>query len=161
MSTVVDQVKDFTYTSVGVNLVVADAVTAEVRKQRTHAFDRLGSMGERANELLDDIELETPESLEPHAKKARKQGKAALKDFRAWADPRAVKLEDRLPEPVAERVVSGRKQTWDFLGVKPKTTRKKTSAKKRSTKKTASKKAASAKKTVTETVDTAAEAITY
>lgn len=91
MTAVLDQVKSVAYTSVGVNLVVTDAVVGRT--------------------------VPTPEFAEPHAKQARKQGKKALKEFRARTEPRAVEFESRLPEQVGDRLASGRVKAWDFIGI--------------------------------------------
>ena len=91
MTAVLDQAKSAAYTTVGVNLVVTDALVGRT--------------------------VPTPEFAQTHAKQARKQGKKALKDLRARTEPRAIELEGRLPEPVGERLATGRVKAWDFIGI--------------------------------------------
>ena len=52
MPAVLDQMKDAAYTSVGVNLLVSDAVVSNVRKNREELLGRLGEPGERRSRVF-------------------------------------------------------------------------------------------------------------
>jgi hypothetical protein len=91
MTEVLDQAKTVAYTTVGVNLLVTDAIVGR--------------------------KVPAPEFAEEHAVKARKEGKKALKKLRARTEPRAVEFEARFPDPVAERMADGRTRAWDWVGI--------------------------------------------
>ncbi|MEM7140852.1 MAG: hypothetical protein AAF548_07430 [Actinomycetota bacterium] len=91
MTAVLDQVKNAAYASVGVNLLVTDAIVGR--------------------------ELPAPEFVEEHASIARKQATEALTDFRARTEPRAIEFEGRFPEQVADVMASNRVKAWDFIGI--------------------------------------------
>ena len=91
MSTVIEQVKNAAYTSVGVNLLVTDAIVGR--------------------------EVNTPKAVAEHASLARTQATQALTDLRGRTEPRATKVVERLPEQVAGAVETGRKAAWGFLGI--------------------------------------------
>jgi hypothetical protein len=91
MTAVLDQVKNAAYTSVGVNLLVTDAIVGR--------------------------EVPTPEFAEEYSVTARKQATEALTDFRARTEPRAEKFESRLPEQVASRLATNRAKAWEFIGI--------------------------------------------
>ena len=88
MSEVLEQVKSAAYTSVGVNLLVTDAIVGR--------------------------ELPAPEFIEEHATLARKHATKALKDFRAFSEPRAVKLTEQLPSSVAAAITDNQQQSVGF-----------------------------------------------
>lgn len=91
MTTVIDQVKNAAYASVGVNLLVTDALVGH--------------------------EVSTPEFAIEHASIARKQATDALTGLRARTEPRASKLEARFPEKVASALASSRTKAWTFVGI--------------------------------------------
>ena len=91
MTAVLDQVKNAAYASVGVNLLVTDAIVGR--------------------------ELPTPELVAEHTTIARKQATEALTDFRARTEPRVQELEARLPGQVAEVMATNRAKAWDFIGI--------------------------------------------
>lgn len=125
MTAVLDQVKKSAYASVGVNLLVTDAIVGR--------------------------EVAAPDFVEEHASKARKEATSALTQFRARTEPHAANLESRLPEQVADVLSTNRSKAWTFIGINaPKakapakaTTAKKAApkAKKRAAKKTTKKSA--------------------
>jgi hypothetical protein len=117
MPAVLDQMKDVAYTSVGVNLLVGDAVATEVRKNSEELLERLGEPGERVQKFLDENEISTPDFVEEYATKARSAATESLTDLRGRMAPRTDKLVERLPERVGEAVLTGRKQMWDFIGI--------------------------------------------
>ena len=118
MTAVLDQMKDVAYTSVGVNLLVTDAVVDNVRKNRTDFLGRLGETGERVEKFLDDNQLDAPEFLDEYTTKARKVATESLTDLRARMAPRTDELVERLPERMGEALNTSRGQVWDFLGIK-------------------------------------------
>ncbi len=91
MSEVLEQVKTAAYASVGVNLLVTDAIAGR--------------------------EVPTPDFIEEHATLARKHATKALKEFRAFTEPRAAKLSEQLPSRVAELISDNRNKAWDFIGI--------------------------------------------
>ncbi len=91
MSEVLEQVKSAAYASVGVNLLVTDAIVGR--------------------------EVSTPDFIEEHATLARKHATRALKEFRAFTEPRAAKLSEQLPSRVAEVISDNRNKAWDFIGI--------------------------------------------
>ncbi len=91
MSAVLTQVKDAAYTSVGVNLLVTDAIVGR--------------------------EVPTPKFVGDHAEIARTKATEALTDFRGRTDPRAMELVDNLPDPIADVITTGRTKAWDFIGI--------------------------------------------
>ena len=91
MSTVIEQVKNAAYASVGVNLLVTDAVVGR--------------------------EVSAPEFAAEHASIARTQATEALTDLRGRTEPLAATLTERLPEPVGDAIQTGRKAAWDFIGI--------------------------------------------
>lgn len=91
MSEVLEQVKSAAYASVGVNLLVTDAIAGR--------------------------EISTPDFIEEHATLARKHATKALKEFRAFTEPRAAKLSEQLPSRVAEVIIDNRNKAWDFIGI--------------------------------------------
>ena len=147
MTTVLDQMEQAAYTTVGVPLLVGDAVVAEARKNRDELIDRMGDRGDRFEKFFQDNELTAPEFLEEYTTKARKVATESLTDLRARLAPTTERLVEQLPDNVGEVVITSRNDFWDFLGIeapkkaKPaakatKTTAKKakTTAKKRTTK---------------------------
>ena len=91
MSEVLEQVKSAAYASVGVNLLVTDAIVGR--------------------------ELPAPEFIEEHTALARKHATKALKNFRAFSEPRAIRLTEQLPSSVAEAITDNRNKAWDFIGI--------------------------------------------
>lgn len=88
---VLEHVKAAAYASIGVNLLVTDAIVGR--------------------------EVPTPDFIEEHATLARKNATKALKEFRACTDPRADELSERLPPRVAEVFNESRARVWDFIGI--------------------------------------------
>jgi hypothetical protein len=152
MNAVLEQVKNAAYTSVGVNLLVTDAVTDNVREQADKALRRLGPVGERATVLVASTSVPTPDFLAPHLQTARQQATEALVELRTRLEPRAVELESRLPKPLKNAARTSRHAAWDFLGIEAPKPAAKTSAapkaarpaKKAAARKRAAKKAATA-----------------
>ncbi len=91
MPAVIEQVKNAAYTSVGVNLLVTDAVVGH--------------------------EVTTPDFIEEHTTLARERATKALTGLRARTEGPATKFAGRLPEPVADVITSGRTRAWDFIGI--------------------------------------------
>ncbi|MFT5202919.1 MAG: hypothetical protein ACI9C1_002316 [Candidatus Aldehydirespiratoraceae bacterium] len=91
MTAVLDQVKNAAYASVGVNLLVTDAIVGR--------------------------ELPAPEMVAEHTTIARKQATEALTDLRARTEPRVQKFEARFPGQVAEVMATNRTKAWDFIGI--------------------------------------------
>lgn len=116
MPAVIEQAKNAAYTSVGINLLVTDALVGR--------------------------EISAPKQLAEQAAAARSQAAATLTDFRGRTEPLAAKVAERLPEQVADAMQTGRNAAWTFIGIdapKPATatTAKKTT--KKTTKKAAEK----------------------
>ena len=110
MPAVLEQVKAVAYASVGVNLLVTDAIVGR--------------------------EVPTPSFVGDHADVARTKATEALTEFRGRTEPRAVKFVGKLPDPIADVVTTGRTAAWDFIGIDaPKPAKKAASAKKTSAKK--------------------------
>ena len=138
MSEVLEQVKSAAYASVGVNLLVTDAIVGR--------------------------ELPAPEFIEEHATLARKHATKALKDFRAFSEPRAVKLTEQLPSRVAEAITDNRNKAWDFIGIEAPAVATKSTTTKRPTAKvkkpaTGTKTAAKASQPAAATKTAAAESV--
>jgi hypothetical protein len=91
MSTVLEQVKSAAYTSVGVNLLVTDAIVGH--------------------------EVSTPDFIQEHTTLARKHATDALTDFRAYTEPRATKIAEQLPEQLGDAMTTSRTRAWDFIGI--------------------------------------------
>jgi len=142
MTAVLDQVKNVAYTSVGVNLIISDAVANTIREQRPEIAERLE---EQAEKLFSSVNISVPGFVEEQAEIARKHGADALIKLHEGNVTRAAKLEERLPARVGEVMNERRQAAWEFLNVEApvakKTPAKKTSAKKTSAKKTTAKKA--------------------
>jgi len=138
MTAVLDQVKNVAYTSVGVNLILSDAVANSIREQRPELAERIE---ERAEKLFSSVKINVPNFVEEQAEIARKHGSEALIKFHKGSEARAAKLEERLPTRVSEVVNERRQAAWEFLNVEAPTAAKKSSTKKASTKKASAKKA--------------------
>ena len=91
MTAVIDQVKNAAYTSVGVNLLVTDAIVGR--------------------------EVPAPKQLAEHAATARSQATEALTEWRGRTEPIAAKVAERLPEQVADAMMTGRNKGWEFIGI--------------------------------------------
>ncbi len=91
MPAVLEQVKTAAYASVGVNLLVTDAVVGH--------------------------EVTAPEFIEVHTSLARKHATEALTELRARTEEPATKFAGRFPEPVADVMTSSRTKAWDFIGI--------------------------------------------
>ena len=91
MTAVIDQVKKSAYASVGVNLLVTDAIVGR--------------------------EVPAPDFAEEHVSIARKEATKALTEFRARTEPQAAKIEARLPEQVADVLSTNRTKAWTFIGI--------------------------------------------
>ena len=112
MSTVIEQVKNAAYTSVGVNLLVTDAIVGR--------------------------EVTTPKAVAEHASLARTQATQALTELRGRTEPVATKVAERLPEPVGDAIQTGRKAAWNFIGIEaPKAEKAAKKTAKKTTKKAA------------------------
>ncbi|MDE0066383.1 MAG: hypothetical protein OXN44_05860 [Acidimicrobiaceae bacterium] len=108
MSEVLEQVKSAAYASVGVNLLVTDAIVGR--------------------------EVPAPDFIEEHATLARKHATKALTDFRALTEPHAIRLTGQLPSSVAEKLTDNRNKAWEFIGIEaPSAAAKTTKANKRQT----------------------------
>jgi len=128
MTAVIDQVKNAAYTSVGVNLIISDAVANRIREQRPEFAERIE---ERAEKLLSSIKV--PDFVDEQAEIARRHGAEALIKFHEGNQARAAKLEERLPARLSEVVNERRDAAWNFLNVEapaPKASSKKASSKK-------------------------------
>lgn len=108
MPAVLEQVKNAAYTSVGVNLLVTDAIVGR--------------------------EVPAPKQFADHAATARTQATQALTDFRSRTEPLAGKVAARLPEPVADAMQTGRNAAWNFIGIEAPKAAKPTKAAKKSAK---------------------------
>ena len=106
MPAVIEQAKNAAYTSVGINLLVTDAIVGR--------------------------EVPAPKQFAEHAATARKEATEALTDLRGRTEPLAAKVAERLPEQVADAMQTGRNAAWSFIGIEaPKAaTAKKATAKK-------------------------------
>ena len=91
MTDVLDQATTAAYTTVGVGLLVTDAIVGR--------------------------KVPTPEFAQEHVTKARKEGKKALKKLRARTEPQAIEFEAQFPDEMAERMATGRVKAWDWIGV--------------------------------------------
>ncbi|MGA0239069.1 MAG: hypothetical protein ACO3PD_11785 [Acidimicrobiales bacterium] len=91
MPTVIDQVKSAAYTSVGLNLLLTDAVVGR--------------------------EVATPKQFADRASIARTQAADALTDLRGRTEPVVAKITDRLPEQIGDAVQTGRNAVWNFIGI--------------------------------------------
>ena len=91
MPEVLEQAKSVAYASVGVNLLVTDAIAGR--------------------------EVPTPDFIEAHATLARKHATKALKEFRAFTEPRAAKISEQLPSRVAEMIANSSNKAWNFIGI--------------------------------------------
>ncbi len=131
MAAVADQVKNIAYTSVGVNLIISDAVANSIREQRPELAERLEGQAEK---LFSSVKINVPDFVEEHAGIARKHGAEALIKFHDGNQARAARFEERLPTRVGEVINERRRAAWDFLNVAAPTT-KKVSSKKASSKK--------------------------
>ncbi len=136
MTAVLDQVKNVAYTSVGVNLIISDAVANSIREQRPEIADRIE---QRAEKLFSSVNISVPDFVEEQAKIARNRGAEALIKLHEGNVTRAAKLEERLPARVGEVINERREAAWNFLNVEAPAT--KTPAKKSAGKKASSKKA--------------------
>ncbi len=133
MTAVVDQVKNVAYTSVGVNLIITDAVANSIREQRPEFAERLE---ERAEKLFSSVKINVPDFVEEQAEIARKHGADALIKLHNDNEARAAKLEDRLPVRVGEVINERRQAAWEFLNVEAPAAKK---AAKKSSKKSSAK----------------------
>ena len=91
MPAVLDQVKTVAYASVGVNLLVTDAVVGH--------------------------EVSAPEFIEEQTTLARKHATEALTELRARTEEPTTKFAGRFPEPIADVMTSSRTKAWDFIGI--------------------------------------------
>ncbi len=120
MPAVLDQAKSAAYTGVGMNLLVTDAIVGR--------------------------EVPTPKFVGDHASIARNKATEALTGFRGRTEPRAIELADKLPEPIADAVTTGRTAVWDFIGIDAPKAAKKAAASKSGATKAAKKAPAEAAK---------------
>ncbi len=142
MTAAIDQVKNVAYTSLGVNLIVSDAVVNSIREQRPELTERLE---QRAEKLFSSVNINMPDFVEEQAEIARKHGADALIKFHETNDVRASKLEERLPARAGEVFSDRRQAAWEFLNVE-------VPVKKSSKKSSGKKAAAKAKATETEEI---------
>jgi len=91
MTAVLEQVKTAAYASVGVNLLVTDAIVGH--------------------------EVKAPKAVAEHAQIARDKATEALTDLRGRTEPLAAKFVSNLPEQVADVVTNRRTAAWDFIGI--------------------------------------------
>lgn len=91
MSTVIHQVKAAALTGAGINLLVTDAIVGR--------------------------EIPTPKFVKAYVTSAREQGNEALTSFRGRTETPALKAIGRLPEPIADAMITGRGAAWDRLGI--------------------------------------------
>ncbi len=84
-------VKDVAYTSIGVNLLVTDAIVGR--------------------------EVKAPKVVADYAAEARKQATEALTTLRGRTEPIAIKFANNLPDSVGDKVISGRTAAWKFIGI--------------------------------------------
>jgi len=133
MTAVLDQVKNVAYTSVGVNLIISDAVASSIREQRPEFAERLE---ERAGKLFSSVKINVPDFVEEQAEIARKHGADALIKLHEDNEARAAKLEERLPVRVGEVINERRQAAWEFLNVEAPVVKK---AAKKSSKKASAK----------------------
>lgn len=131
MTAVLDQVKNVAYASVGVNILVTDAIVGH--------------------------EITTPDFAEEHTALARKQATEALTDLRARTEPQVQKFEARFPEQVATVMESNRTKAWDFIGISAPKAAKVVTPKVATPKATAPKAASKARKTAKRTSKTASK----
>ena len=133
MSEVLEQVKAAAYTSVGINLLVTDAIVGR--------------------------ELPAPDFIEEHTTLARKHATKALTEFRAFSEPHAVRLTEQLPSQFAEAITDNRNKAWEFIGIEtPEVAGKTTTTTKRPTAKVS--KPAAAKTTAAKTTSKVQDAKT-
>lgn len=92
MDKLLHHLKSAAYTSVGVNLLITDAIVGR--------------------------EVPTPDFLEDYATKARSHATSALTDCRAYTEPRTHKLSQRFSDKTASKINCGYKKAWDFVGIK-------------------------------------------
>lgn len=92
MAKIVDKAKSVVYASVGVNILIVDAIAGR--------------------------KIGTPDSVNDHVTLAREQATSALTKFRAVGEPRAAKLTEKLPDKVASAISNGCTKAWNRLGIK-------------------------------------------
>ncbi len=114
MTAVVDQVKNVAYTSVGVNLIISDAVANSIREQRPEFAERFEGQAEK---LFSSVKINVPGFVEEHADIARRHGAQALIKFHDGSQGRVARLEKRLPARVGEAMSERRRAAWNFLNV--------------------------------------------
>ena len=91
MTAVLDQVKAAALTGAGINLLVTDALVGR--------------------------EVPAPKFAEAYVASAREQANEALTGFRGRTEAPALKAIGRLPEPIADAMITGRTAAWDRLGI--------------------------------------------
>ncbi len=91
MTAVIDQVKSAALTGAGINLLVTDALVGR--------------------------EVPAPKFAEAYVASAREQANEALTGFRGRTEAPALKAIGRLPEPIADAMITGRTAAWDRLGI--------------------------------------------
>lgn len=91
MTTVINRVKTAAYTSVGINLLLTDAVVGR--------------------------EVAAPKQFAERASTARTQATDALTDLRSRTEPATTKIAERLPEQLADAMQTGRNAVWSFIGI--------------------------------------------
>lgn len=91
MPAVIEQAKNAAYTSVGINLLLTDAVVGR--------------------------EIATPKQFADRASTARTQATDALTDLRSRTEPVVAKITGRLPEQIGDAVQTGRNAVWNFIGI--------------------------------------------
>jgi hypothetical protein len=91
MTAVIDQVKAAALTGAGINLLVTDALVGR--------------------------EVPAPKFAEAYVASAREQANEALTGLRGRTEAPALKAIGRLPEPIADAMITGRTAAWDRLGI--------------------------------------------
>ncbi|MCQ3814677.1 MAG: hypothetical protein KTU85_09730 [Acidimicrobiia bacterium] len=91
MSKLLTHIKSAAYASVGVNLLVTEAIVKR--------------------------KVPTPDFLTEHATLAREEATKTLSGVRAFTEPRTHKLTERLSERTAEKINGGCNRAWDFIGI--------------------------------------------
>ena len=103
MTAVIDQVKTAALTGAGINILVTDAIVGR--------------------------EVPAPKFAQAYIASAREQGNEALTDLRGRTEAPALKVIGRLPETIADAMITGRTAAWDRLGIDAPAPAKKAAAK--------------------------------
>lgn len=91
MAKAVDKAKSVAYASLGVPLLIVDAIAGR--------------------------KIGTPDRVNDHANSARDHATKSLTKFRAVSEPHAAKLTGKLPDKVASTISSNCKKAWNRMGI--------------------------------------------